>query len=291
MVRNRSHLPVHDDRVQPFLAAEVLVDDRLGDAGLGRDLLDRGAVEATLGEQVAADVEELLAPFLAGHPLPVRVPVHGWLACHCSIMANRWPVSESRAPPAGPRPRDAAGPSSRAAGRCRSAARSASRSAGPRPASARRKPGRAARPPRCTGPRCRSDRAARRAGRRSGRRGAGCARTRRRTGSPASHTLPDLSRTSNGALAERVADRVDRPGDVVQQGDADQAGPEERGHRALPRPRPQPADHGREPQATRTRSSRERPSTVSRCRGPRAGPGLNFAAEVCSASNSQPMCA
>src|SRR6516164_103398 len=40
--------------------------------------------------------------------------------------------------------------------------------------------------------------------------------------------VPDLE----VLVAERVADRVDRPGDVVQQADPDQAGPEERGDRA-----------------------------------------------------------
>ena len=50
------HLPVDDDGVQTLLAAEVLVDDRLGDAGLGRDLLDRGRLEPALGEERAADL-------------------------------------------------------------------------------------------------------------------------------------------------------------------------------------------------------------------------------------------
>src|ERR1700733_8222209 len=45
-------------------------------------------------------------------------------------------------------------------------------------------------------------------------------------------------------LAERVADRVDRPGHVVQERDADQAGPEERDDCSLPGPRPQAADQG-----------------------------------------------
>ena len=37
-----------------------------------------------------------------------------------------------------------------------------------------------------------------------------------------------------GPVADDVADRVDRPGDVVQHRDADEAGPEERGERAPP---------------------------------------------------------
>ena len=70
-VEQGADLAVDDDRVQALLAAEVLVDDGLGDLGRGGDLLDAGAVEALLGEQLAADVEQLLAPLLAGHPDPV----------------------------------------------------------------------------------------------------------------------------------------------------------------------------------------------------------------------------
>src|SRR5215475_13120503 len=51
--------------------------------------------------------------------------------------------------------------------------------------------------------------------------------------------------------AERVADRVDRPGDVVQQRDPDQAGPEEGGERALPGHPPEAADQRREQQRDR----------------------------------------
>jgi hypothetical protein len=50
-------LAVHDDGVEAFLTAEVLVDHRLRDAGLGGDLLDRGAVQAALGEQAPPDVQ------------------------------------------------------------------------------------------------------------------------------------------------------------------------------------------------------------------------------------------
>src|SRR5690606_2966770 len=45
-------------------------------------------------------------------------------------------------------------------------------------------------------------------------------------------------------LAEDVADRVDRPGDVVEQADAYERAPEERGQRALPGPGDQAADDG-----------------------------------------------
>ena len=53
------HLAVDDHRVEAFLAAEVLVDDRLGDLGALGDLLDRGRLVAALGEDRAADLDEL----------------------------------------------------------------------------------------------------------------------------------------------------------------------------------------------------------------------------------------
>ena len=61
------HLAIDDDGVEALLAAEVLVDDRLRDAGLGGDLLDADRLEALLGEQPPADVEQLLAPLLPAH--------------------------------------------------------------------------------------------------------------------------------------------------------------------------------------------------------------------------------
>ena len=63
-------IAVDDDRVEALLAAEVLVDHRLGDAGLRGDLLDGGGVEALLGEQGPADLDELFPTFLAAHPCP-----------------------------------------------------------------------------------------------------------------------------------------------------------------------------------------------------------------------------
>ncbi len=69
-LRERLHLAVDDDRVQAFLAAEVLVDHRLADPGAGRHLFDRGRLVAALGEQFAADVQQLLAPLGAGHSNP-----------------------------------------------------------------------------------------------------------------------------------------------------------------------------------------------------------------------------
>ena len=95
MVSSRSHLPVDHHRVEALLAAEVLVHHRLGHAGLGGDLLDRGALEPALGEQPPPDVEQLLPPLLSGHPLaagsrrlgahrfimaPPRAPRHGLAA-------------------------------------------------------------------------------------------------------------------------------------------------------------------------------------------------------------------
>src|SRR6516225_4744859 len=72
------HLTVHHNRVQALLAAEVLVHDGLGDSCLRRDLLDGRAFEAPLGEEPAADVEQLLPAFLAGHALAVVI-ASGWI--------------------------------------------------------------------------------------------------------------------------------------------------------------------------------------------------------------------
>ena len=62
-------LAVHHHRVEAFLAAEVLVDHRLGHARLRGDLLDGGALESAFREQPPADVQQLLAAFFSGHPL------------------------------------------------------------------------------------------------------------------------------------------------------------------------------------------------------------------------------
>src|SRR5436190_7973601 len=56
--------------------------------------------------------------------------------------------------------------------------------------------------------------------------------THRRDGEPPH--IDGLIAGAERAVAEGVADRVDRPGDVVQQGNPHEAGPEERGQRALP---------------------------------------------------------
>src|SRR5205085_2682124 len=46
------HLAVDHDCVQTLFAAEVLVDDRLGNAGAGGKLLDRRRFEASFGEEL-----------------------------------------------------------------------------------------------------------------------------------------------------------------------------------------------------------------------------------------------
>src|SRR5258708_844660 len=68
------YVEVDDDREEALLAAEVLVDDLLAHSRSGSDLLDRGAVVPAFCEQLAAHVEELLAPLLAGHAY-ARAPV------------------------------------------------------------------------------------------------------------------------------------------------------------------------------------------------------------------------
>src|SRR5205823_2484754 len=79
------HLAIHHDRVQPFLVVEVLVDDRLGDAGLRGDLLDGCAFEAPFREQPAAYAEQLLPALLAGHS--PAVVVAGARIAHPPIIA------------------------------------------------------------------------------------------------------------------------------------------------------------------------------------------------------------
>ena len=64
--------PVDDDRVDPLLAAEVLVDDGLGDLGTRRDLLDARAVEPLRGKQSARDVEQLRSAPARGQPSALR---------------------------------------------------------------------------------------------------------------------------------------------------------------------------------------------------------------------------
>ena len=64
------HLAVDEHRVQALLAAEVLVDHRLGDTSLGGDLLDRDNLKALVGKQLSANIEQLFASLLAAHADP-----------------------------------------------------------------------------------------------------------------------------------------------------------------------------------------------------------------------------
>ena len=61
------HLPIHDDGIQAFFAAEVLVDDRLGDFRLRCDFLDRDGFESLIREEGAPHRDELLPPLAARH--------------------------------------------------------------------------------------------------------------------------------------------------------------------------------------------------------------------------------
>src|SRR5271168_4510125 len=94
--RESLYLAVNDDGVEAFLAAEVLVDHGLGDARLGGDLLDRGALESPLGEQPPADVKQLLPPLLASHPLSTR---SRGLVGHRNIMVFMPPPCQLGPPP------------------------------------------------------------------------------------------------------------------------------------------------------------------------------------------------
>ena len=105
----------------------------------------------------------------------------------------------------------------------------------------------------------------------------------------ASHqTLPERSRDWNGWLPHDVADRVDRPGDVVDQRDADQPGPEERGQRAPPRPGEQAAEQGGEQQRAARRTSGNIREIRARCRGPRAGRGRTWPARSARRRTASP---
>src|SRR5262249_24029682 len=76
-LQDRPDLPVDHHGVQALLAAEVLVHHRFGDLRPGGDLLDRGRVEATFGDELPADADELFASLGGGHPYPGRL---GWFA-------------------------------------------------------------------------------------------------------------------------------------------------------------------------------------------------------------------
>ena len=65
------NLTVDNDGIQTFLAAEVLVDDGLGDFRSGGDLLDAGCPEPLFGEQGAPHGNQLLAACEAAHPCPL----------------------------------------------------------------------------------------------------------------------------------------------------------------------------------------------------------------------------
>ena len=108
----------------------------------------------------------------------------------------------------------------------------------------------------------------------------------------ASSTRSVLCSNNRITAAERsragpVADRVDRPGDVVQGGDAHQAGPEQPGQRPPPGRAHGPAERcwcgeGEHRPARLCRSMRVMSGSASRS-------GANRAALVSSRPNSQPM--
>ena len=128
----------------------------------------------------------------------------------------------------------------------------------------------------------------RRAGRRSGRSGAGCARTRRRTGWPASSrcaTCPGSNSSLPKVWQIELIDQVT----WCRNADPDEAGPEERGHRALPGHGPQAADQGGRQQRDATSAGNDLETLTTFLSASRSG--QNFSCEVCSLSNSQPMCA
>ena len=215
-VQQLAHLAVHHHRVQALLAAEVLVDHRLGDPGLRRDLLHRRALEALR----SANSVRPMSSSCSRRSCPVirtRRARRGWCEGRSLLAAaccRRSPRRQScRVGAAGSR-RDRL--------RC-----AGSRSA-TRPASARRTPSRASRTSGSAG--------------RWSRAGPACTPCRARGRVRVVQVVPGLAAGQDrqpphvagpvagleGALADRVADRVDRPRDVVQQRHPHERAPEER---------------------------------------------------------------
>ena len=103
----RGDLAVDDDGVDALLAAEVLVDDRLRHLRTRRDLLDGGAPEAALREDLAGHPDELLAALGTRHPgAHRRLRGRG----HADIIPRRryWPVTLSHVARPGPLEEDLA---------------------------------------------------------------------------------------------------------------------------------------------------------------------------------------
>ena len=86
---------IDENRIQPFLAAEVLVDDGLGHAGFRRDLLDTDRLEAFVREEGTSDIEELLATLLAGHAHLGTLARGGAIA---ALRSRRSRLSRRRSP-------------------------------------------------------------------------------------------------------------------------------------------------------------------------------------------------
>ena len=108
----------------------------------------------------------------------------------------------------------------------------------------------------------------------AGRRGGCGARPRRSDGSASQNTLVDWSSVVEAPAPEEVADRVDRPGDVVQQEHAHEAAPQQAGERAGVGAGDQ---RSRAPRAARGRAG---PSRRRACRSKRMPAVLDEVARV-----------
>ena len=75
---NQSDLLAHHCFEQAVFIAEVAVEDRPGNAGAFRDLLETRGLVSELGEHPAGHLHELLAPLFPGHAL--AAPADGLLA-------------------------------------------------------------------------------------------------------------------------------------------------------------------------------------------------------------------
>src|SRR5262249_49977770 len=91
------NLAIDDDGVQPFLATEVLVDDRLGHLSARRDLLDGGSLEPARREQSASNLDQLLATLGARHARALALRQRFGVA-HVTMLPDGWMVRSRNGP-------------------------------------------------------------------------------------------------------------------------------------------------------------------------------------------------
>ena len=73
LLREPESEPLQTGPEEPLLGTEQLIDDRLRDPRATRELIHRRLREATLGEQLLTELDELPLPDLARHPTVPKV--------------------------------------------------------------------------------------------------------------------------------------------------------------------------------------------------------------------------